>query len=403
MAWFSGPEIKSLRQKLEELDSDGGLSKILDDPRHEFKTNLNVDLGLEDLDVELDDLFESLGDTFDSLGDSFDSLLDDSGKSLYDMHDQYTGASKREREREKMRAELAADRERMKIDLHASKSRMKAEKEKMKADMKQMKKDLKKSLPGGDLTTSNINVTGEDGVSISSSNGKFTMRVGNNTRYKHSIVIRDNLNDIRSAVDYLDDKNFTVTNDEFSGSININDNSVAKIKAHIRDDIQRRERRDRIRRPPPPMPQMPPNTSFREHELSPDLDIMAPPFDTEGGTFDEYDKPHQSAPPHTCEPLFVSRTWKGEKGKPVEFDEGAKVTVSGHNAFGRKYEVKINGNAIYVPEIENLMDYCYVGDHLDTFLEMRSPAEKVILLKIIDGLIAMKIAEPHHEGIKELL
>jgi hypothetical protein len=381
---------------------------------------LDTDSVLEDLDVELEDIFDSLGDTFDSLGDTFDSLSD-GGNNEYGgdsgLYGGDTGASRREEQRTNIRAKLASDRERMKADMRATKARLREDKAKLKADMKKMKKNLKRSIHSGSGSSNvmighnsgggnNISVSGNESISISGSNGNLTMTVGNMSpsKFKHSIIIRDVERAIHTTVDYFDDENFTMTNDQYSGSFNVNDATMSKVKAHIRDDIRRRRRKgeddtigrlrairisagmDTESRPPPPEPQMPQNESFKEHEV-----------------FTEYDKPHQSVPPHECEPLFLSRTWKGDKGEPMEFDEGAKVTVSGHNAFGRKYEVKINGNAIYVPEIENLMDYCYVGDHLDTFLEMRSPAEKAILLKIIDGLIAMKIAEPHHEGIKELL
>jgi hypothetical protein len=377
------------------------LSKMVDDSRHEFNTKLNVDLGLEDLDVELEDIFDSLGDTFDSLGDTFDSLTDGNNEYGGDsgLYAGDTGSSRREEQRTKIRAKLASDREQMKASMRATKARLREDKAKLKADMKKMKKNLKNSLPRGRVNIqsntqsgggNNISVSGNESISISGSNGNLTMTVGNMSpsKFKNSITIRDDKRDIRTIVEYFDAENFTMTNDQYSGAFNVNDATMSKVKAHIRDDIRKRKIRNTFEqlRPPPPKPQMPPNETFKEHEV-----------------FTEYDKPHQSVPPHECEPLFLSRTWKGDKGEPIEFDEGAKVTVSGHNAFGRKYEVKINGNAIYVPEIENLMDYCYVGDHLDTFLEMRSPAEKAILLKIIDGLIAMKIAEPHHEGIKELL
>ncbi len=402
MGWFSGIDRKSLRELLEI----------------EVKKGLNdIKLDTEELDVELEDIFDSLGDTFDSLGDTFDSLGGTGDSDSYGgSAGGYTGSSRREEERGKMRAALAADRKRMKENMQATKARLKEDRARMKADMKRMKQDLKKSRRGGPVNIqsgggNNISVSGNESISISGSNGNLTMTVGNMSpsKFKNSITIRDDKRDIRTTVDYFDGENFTMTNDQYSGAFNVNDATMSKIKAHIRDDIRRRRHKgeddtigrlrairrlagmDTESRPPPPEPQMPPNESFKEHELQ------------SADVFTEYDKPHQSVPPHKCEPLFLTRTWKGDKGEPMEFDEGAKVTVSGHNAFGRKYEVKINGNAIYVPEIENLMDYCYVGDHLDTFLEMRSPAEKAILLKIIDGLIAMKIAEPHHEGIKELL
>ena len=391
-SWFSNDGRKSL-------------AKFLDDELLENIGKIKMDT--EDLDVDLEDIFDSLGDTFDSLEKSFDSITD----GEYGGDQGLYGGGSGEDARKRTRASLAADRMRMKEDMRATKARLREDRAKLKADMKKMKKNLKKSLPRGPVNIqsggrNNISVSGNESISISGSNGNLTMKVGNmkSKHFEHHLIIREPNTDTTTYVEYFDVDNFSIQNDEYSGTIN--DATISKVKAYIRDDIRRHRRKNggeedilgRIRairrsagmdtesRPPPPKPQMPPTESFKEHEV-----------------FAEYDKPHQSVPPHECEPLFLSRTWKGDKGEPMEFDEGAKVTVSGHNAFGRKYEVKINGNAIYVPEIENLMDYCYVGDHLDTFLEMRSPAEKAILLKIIDGLIAMKIAEPHHEGIKELL
>lgn len=365
MAWYD-PKKPSLRQRLDSLK----------------RTGLDVELELEDLDVELDDIFESLGDTFNELGDTFDSLLDApeppdyGGKSLDQLRGEYTGENRRAR------------------NLGRLKDRMKKSKSRGTVN-----------IQSGGGKSNNISVSGSESVSISGSNGNLTMKIGNisEKHFVHKLKLTDHKNMNTTHIKYYDENNFTVHNDEFSGAFNVNDAAIKNIKHYIRTDI---EQRNTAPDGPPNYIEgtRPPNTYSSMHELSPDLDIMAPPFDTEGDPFDEYDKPHQSPPPpHKCEPLFVSRTWKGEKGKPIEFDEGAKVTVSGHNAFGRKYEVKINGNAVYIPEIENLMDYSYSGDHLDTFLEMCSPAEKVVLLKIIDGLIAMKIAEPYHEGIKQLL
>ena len=374
MAWYD-PKKPSLRQRLDSIK----------------RTGLDVELELEDLDVELDDIFESLGDTFNELGDTFDSLLDApeppdyGGHSLDQLRGEYTGENRRARNLGRLKERVRKSRARGTVNIQSG---------------------------GG--KSNNISVSGSESVSISGSNGNLTMKIGNisEKHFVHKLKLTDHKNMNTTHIKYYDENNFTVHNDEFSGAFNIDDATIRNIKHYIRTDREQRSKAPEGpsnyiegNRSPPPMPQMPPNTSFREHELSPDLDIMAPPFDTEGDPFDEYDKPHQSATP-LSDPIFLSRTWRGEKGEPVELDENANVTVSGHSAFGRKYEVKINGNAIHVPTVENLMEFCFNGGDpnlRNAFVEMRSPTEKIILQKIFKGLIAMKIAEPHHVGINELL
>lgn len=352
--------------------------KLREDLQKKLESVGDIDLELEDLDVGLEDIFNSLGDTFDSLGETFDSISD----SEYGSSNGYTGASRQAEEhdqRYRMRVALAEDRA------------------KLRADMKKMKKNLKKSMPRGKVNiqsggknSNNISVSGSDSVSISGTNGNLTMKIGNmrENSFKHKLTIREPNTDTITIVRYYDENNFSVFNDEQSGSFNINDVSIRNIKRYIRDDIEQHKTPDRTD-----------DVIERLRKIRHDAGMDESSADEE--FFREVESTDTTESFH--DPIFLKRTWGGESGLPMEFDESAKITVSGYNAFGRKYEVKINGTAIYVPTIESLMDYCYIGDHLDAFIQMRSPAEKVILLKIIDGLIALKIAEPHHIGIKELL
>jgi len=101
--------------------------------------------------------------------------------------------------------------------------------------------------------------------------------------------------------------------------------------------------------------------------------------------------------------IFYARTLFGGQGKPIRFHEGSKVLVSGHNLFGRKYEVEIGGKTIYTPFLESYMERCQKHGVLDYFVEKRSDDEKVILKKIMECLVTLKIAEPHHLKILELL
>ena len=101
--------------------------------------------------------------------------------------------------------------------------------------------------------------------------------------------------------------------------------------------------------------------------------------------------------------IFYTRTLFGKQGEPMDIRSDAEVSVSGHNIFGRKYEVRIDGNAIHVPFLERYMLNCYRMDNIDIFIEMRTDIDKVILGKVFKGLIAMNIAEPHHIAINELL
>lgn len=385
MSWFSGPVSKTLRERL-DIEIAKGLNDV----------KLDTDLEMTDLD----DIFDSLGDTFDSLGETFDSLVDDSSQGYHGGDIGYTGASEREAQRDKIRRELASDRERMKVEMRANKSRMKAESQRLKIEMKEMKKRLKKSLPRGTVNiqsggSNNISISSGDNISISTTNGNTSVKVGNvaEKHFIHKTRLYEPNTNCNTHVTYYDADNFRVTNDESSPSFNLNDTSLRQIKSAIRADIKHHEKQagneilKRIReRTEPPEPRMPPNESFKEHELySPYIPI-------------------ETKQSYEAEPILLARNWKGDRGKPIEFDEDAKVTMTGRSMFGRKYEVKIDGTAIHVPTIESHMKFCFEGDHLSYFSEMRKrPGEKAIFLAIIKGLIAMKIAEPHHMAIKQVL
>jgi hypothetical protein len=393
MSWFSGPVSKTLRERL-DIEIAKGLNDV----------KLDTDLEMTDLD-----------DIFDSLGETFDSLVDDSSQGYHGGDIGYTGASEREAQRDKIRRELASDRERMKVEMRANKSRMKAESQRLKIEMKEMKKRLKKSLPRGTVNiqsggSNNISISSGDNISISTINGNTSVKVGNvaEKHFIHKTRLYEPNTNCNTHVTYYDADNFRVTNDESSPSFNLNDTSLRQIKSAIRADIKHHEKQagneiiDRIKRrgkepkgppnyiegerPPPPKPMMPPNESFKEHELhNPYIPI-------------------ETKQSYEAEPIFLARNWKGDRGEPIEFDEDAKVTMTGRSMFGRKYEVKIDGTAIHVPTIESHMKFCFEGDHLSYFSEMRKrPGEKAIFLKIINGLIAMDIAEPHHMAIKQVL
>jgi hypothetical protein len=194
--------------------------------------------------------------------------------------------------------------------------------------------------------------------------GNLNIMVGDNSNYKHTIKLRDTNTDTIITVTFTDENSYTVTSN--TGTIPNQD----EIKRHIRNHLKKTP------------PKMPENETFKEHELSPRVETTLAKFQN---------------------PLFWSRTWRGGKKEPIEITVDSKVTVSGHNMFGRKYEVTIDGTVIYVPNLENYLLHNHEFHNLDSFVEMCTDEEKVILSKIIDGLIALKIAETHHTELKELL
>lgn len=369
----------------------------------------DVDVKLEDLDVamDLDSMFDALSDTFDELGDTFDDI---SGSTYLSGDNEYTGSGAAERakasaERVRILAGAKAERVKAKAERKITLARAKAERTKAKAQRQQDRVTRQQSSSGSNNImighgggNSNISVSGNESISISGTNGNLTMKIGNmrENKFKHKLKLTDNNTATTTHIRYFDENNFVMTNDEFSGSIN--DATIKNVKHSIHADIHKH---NAAKRPPPPEPQMPPNESFKEHELyTPYIPIKSeqPSRDM---IWEEIE--FQDAMEEFSEPLFRVRTWTGNRGKPIKFDEGARVTVSGHNSFGRKYEVKINETAIFVPTVEELMVFCYERNHIEAFVELSSTAEKAILLKIIDGLIATEIAEPHHIKIKELL
>lgn len=100
---------------------------------------------------------------------------------------------------------------------------------------------------------------------------------------------------------------------------------------------------------------------------------------------------------------FSARTWRGERGAPLDIEEGAHVSVSGHSMFGRKYTVEINGTTVYMVKIEELMERYWRNEQLSIFIDYWSPIEREVMGKIIDGLRHLNIIEEHHEGIEKLL
>lgn len=334
--------------------------------------------------VDFDEMFrDAIGDSLDSLGDTIDSLNEDTVG--------YTGASKRQEMKEQHKRMMAKERDKVKKE----RKKLKDQLDSLPRDIVDLSKTLAIQTAG--RNSNNISLSGSESVSISGTNGNLTMKIGNmrENTFKHKLVIREPNTDTTTTVRYYDENNFSASNDEHSGSLNVNDASLKAIKRHIRDDIRRHDHDDLAG-----LHDKAPDHAAQLRKLRKLANMVAPPpIDEE--LFREIEL--RDTEESFGDPIFLERTWGGESGLPIEFDEDAKVTVSAHNVFGRKYGVKINGIAIYVPTVEDLMDYCWIGDHLDAFIEMRSPAEKVILLKIIDGLIALEIAEPHHTGIKQLL
>jgi hypothetical protein len=199
---------------------------------------------------------------------------------------------------------------------------------------------------------------------LSIGDGNLNIIVGDNSEHKHTLKLRDTNTDTVITVTFRDEDNYAVESN--TGTIPDTD----EIKRHIRNHLKY------------PPPEMPENETFTEHELSPRVETTLAKFQN---------------------PLFWSRTWRGGKKEPIEITVDSKVTVSGHNMFGRKYEVTIDGTVIYVPNLENYLLHNHEFHNLDSFVEMCTDEEKVILSKIIDGLIALKIAETHHTELKELL
>jgi len=101
--------------------------------------------------------------------------------------------------------------------------------------------------------------------------------------------------------------------------------------------------------------------------------------------------------------LFHYRTLLGGKGDPPALRTDASVTVSASNMFGRKYTVEIDGNAMYVPKIELHLKYCFDDDRLAELVESRTEEERQVLKKLLEGLVALKIAEEHHIKLIQLL
>ena len=397
--------MKTLRERL-----DTEIAKGLNDIK------LDTDLEMTDLD----DIFDSLGDTFDSLGDTFDSLVDDSSQGYHGGDIGYTGASEREAHRDKIRRELASDRERMKVEMRESKSRMKAEGQKIKAEMKEMKKRLKKSLPRGTVNiqsggSNNISISSGDSISIATINGCTSVKVGNiaEKHFIHKTRLYEPNTNCNTHVTYYDADNFRVTNDESSPSFNLDDTSLRQIKSAIRADIKHHKQTDArsiasMRAMAGMAPEGPPNVSIGGSGSGASFGDGASGATESSGRLNTYADYHAERVnrlvPAEPEPILLERNWKGDSGKPIEFDEDATITMTGRSMFGRKYGVEINGTAIHVPSIEGFMIFCFEGDHLDYFSEMRKrPGEKAIFLKIINGLIAMDIAEPHHMAIKQVL
>jgi len=195
-----------------------------------------------------------------------------------------------------------------------------------------------------------------------------THGIASGTKHKHTIKLRDINTDTTIVVTFNDENSYAVTSN--TGSVPNSD----EVKRHIRNHLKKT--------PTPTPPKMPENETVYEHELSHRANLSLA---------------------REQNPIFWSRTWTGGKKESIEINKDSKVTISGHNMFGRKYEVTVDGTAIHVPNVEGYMFHNYRYNNLDAFVEMCTDEEKEILRKIIDGLIALKIAETHHTELKELL
>ena len=102
-------------------------------------------------------------------------------------------------------------------------------------------------------------------------------------------------------------------------------------------------------------------------------------------------------------PWLYLRTWRGERGKPLEIRPDARVSVSVGGMFGRKYTVEVDGKTLYFIKLEELMERYWARGDLDILVESFSEEEKPIILQVLQLLKASGIAETHHEEIEKLL
>jgi hypothetical protein len=250
---------------------------------------------------------------------------------------------------------------------------------KLRDDLQRMRHDLH-NMHGRGLP--NINEYG----------GLSTMQVGKSSgKYKHTVRHFNPETYSEYIVEFDDGLNYRVTSNTgdtlSTGRIHrlITNKLREEAEAGLRivaEDVHQQivqRMRERVNAPKPPKP--------RKSDIA---DELAARYE------------HQHFMEEKSE-LFHFRTLLGGKGDPIALRTDASVAVSGRNMFGRKYTVKIDGNAMYVPKIELHLKYCFDDDRLVELVESRTDEEKQALKKLLEGLIALKIAEEHHTKLIELL